>query len=73
MNENQTSQLPVQGSDTEWVQICERLMADCPATFLPQFTELMFTGQRLITEARIFAQIDAAKNETLRRLGTTNV
>lgn len=54
---------------SEWVKTCERLIDECPDSFLPQFTELMFTGNRLITEARIFAQIDAAKDEIMERFG----
>ena len=53
----------------EWVIECERAMAECPAGFLSRFTELMLIGQRLITEARVTAQIDAAKDEMKRRIG----
>ena len=53
----------------EWVTECERAMTQCPAGFLSRFTELMFVGQRLITEARVTAQVDAAKEEMKRRIG----
>jgi len=45
----------------EWVKGCEIAMSKCPGDFITHLTELMFLGQRLITEARIVAQIDAHK------------
>lgn len=53
--------------NAEWVKVCEVAMEDCPASFLRTFTEVMFVGQRLITETRIRAQMNAATEELLRQ------
>jgi hypothetical protein len=47
---------------SDWVAACETALKDCPASFLPQFTELMFLGQRLITEARVIAQMNTPRD-----------
>lgn len=52
--------------NAEWVEICEAAIKKCPIDFLGPFNEVMFAGQHLITEARITAQINGAR-ETLDR------
>lgn len=45
----------------EWTEVCKPALEACPSEFVSQFCEVMFAGQRLISRARIEAQIDAAK------------
>jgi hypothetical protein len=51
----------LQKINQQWVEACTSAMDECPASFVTKFTDIMFTGQRLITEARIVAQIEAHK------------
>lgn len=54
---------------SEWVKAGSAAIKSCPLDFLPQLTDLVFLGNRLITEAKLNAQIDASKNAILRRAG----
>ncbi len=51
--------------NAEWVEACEAAMGKCPSEFFPTLTDLMFTGNRLITETRIRAEINAARSAIL--------
>lgn len=46
---------------SEWTETCKETIEQCPIAFMPQFTQIMFTGQRLIIEASVCEQINAAK------------
>lgn len=58
-----------QAINREWVSECETALKACPAEFTQRFIAIMFLGQSLITETRIVAAIDGAKEEVLRRFG----
>lgn len=53
----------------QWTDACAIALDACPTEFVARFTEIMFLGNRLITEARISAEIDSAKDEIMRRFG----
>ena len=43
----------------QWVDACSSALDECPPSFFVKFTEIMFLGQRLITESRVTAGIEA--------------